>query len=217
VVLSTDTPDQVRQQLQTVLVRNDVVPVGEVVTALLPMTDTVSLKVPTLDTPGRALLIIGSPKVKSPSTSGVLGDYVLQHLQQQGWETESLLLRRTLLQGEGKAELLRAIDRADLLLVAFPLYLDSLPFLMMKLLEGMAAHLSSHPQNSPKRLFAIANNGFPEAHHNALALAICRQFARDTGMIWLGGLALGAGEALFAGLPMSGPQRAGRPPVQHVI
>jgi hypothetical protein len=141
----------------------------------------------------------------------------LQHLKQQGWEIESRILRRNLLQGEGQAEFFRAVDRADLLLLAFPLYIDSLPFLMMRLLEVMAEHFSTHPQSSPKRLFAISNNGFPEAHHNALALAICQRFAIDTGMIWLGGLALGAGEALLGGLPLEGSQRAGRPPVKHVI
>lgn len=36
-------------------------------------------------------------------------------------------------------------------------------------------------------------------------------------MIWLGGLALGAGEAVIGGEPLEGTQRAGRPPVKHVI
>jgi len=78
-------------------------------------------------------------------------------------------------------------------------------------------HLSTHPQASPKRLFAIANNGFPEAYQNGLALAICQRFAIDTGMIWLGGLAMGAGEALFGGQPIKGTEREGGPPVKHVI
>ncbi len=36
-------------------------------------------------------------------------------------------------------------------------------------------------------------------------------------MTWAGGLAMGAGEALSSGLPLTGTQRGGRPPVQHVI
>lgn len=36
-------------------------------------------------------------------------------------------------------------------------------------------------------------------------------------MIWAGGLAMGAGEALSSGIPLTGSQRGGRPPVQHVI
>ncbi len=173
------------------------------------------LALPPLYAPGRALSIVGSPKVESPSTSGVLGGYVVEELKQRGWETESLTLRGHLLQGEGQTEFLAAVDRADLILLVFPLYIDSLPFLMMKSLEVMAEHISAHSQESPKRLFAISNNGAPEAHHNAVALGICRQFAAATGMIWSGGLALGAG-ALLNGQPIEAAQRK-RIPVKHVI
>lgn len=217
VVLSTDDPDKVRQQLQTVLVRNDTFPGGKVVKSLMPTSEIAIMPAPTMDGPGRALLIIGSPKVKSPSTSAVLGGYVLNQLKQRGWETESLTLRGNLLKGNGQTEFVGAVDRANLILLAFPLYIDSLPFLMMKSLEVMAEYISAHPQESPKRLFAIVNNGFPEAHNNTPALAICQRFAIDTGMIWLGGLAMGAGPALFGGLPIEGTERKGRPPVKHVI
>ncbi|MBE7384830.1 MAG: flavodoxin family protein [Leptolyngbya sp. SIO1E4] len=216
-VLSTDAPEKIRQQLQTVLARNDALPVGEAVTSLMSPPETAITTAPAMDTPGRALLIIGSPKVKSPSTSGVLGGYVLQQLKQRGWEIESLTLKGNLLKGKGQTEFLAAVDRANLILLAFPLYIDSLPFLMMKSLEVMAEHLSAHSQENPKRLFAIANNGFPEAHHNAPALAICQRFAIDTGMVWLGSLAMGAGEALFGGHPIEATQQTGQLPIKHVI
>lgn len=217
VVLSTDDPERLRQQFQNALVRNDVIPLGKVVTSLMPVLETSVASSPTMDKPGRALLVVGSPKVKSPSTSSVLGGYVLEQLKQRDWEVESLTLRGNLLKGEGQAEFLASVERADLLLLAFPLYIDALPFLMTKALEVMAANISSQPHGIPKRLFVICNNGFPEAHQNALALAICQRFAVDTGMIWSGGLAMGAGEGLIGGLPLMGVQRGGRPPVQHVI
>ena len=216
VILSKDNPDRVRQQLQAVLVRNDRLPLGKVATSLLQTAVTGSVNAPTGDVPGRALLIIGSPKVKSPSTSAVFGGYVLNQLKQKGWETESLTLRGHLLQGKGPTEFLAAVDRAELILLVFPLYIDSLPFLMMKSLEVMAEHLSINPQKPPKRLLAIANNGFPEAHNNAPALAICRRFAADTGMVWSGGLATGAGLTLFNGQSIEETQRKGLP-VKHVI
>ncbi len=215
VVLSTDGPDRVRQQLQAVLIRNDHLPLGKVAASLLQTAVTASVSAPTPDVPGRALLIVGSPKVKSPSTSAVFGGYVVEQLKQRGWETESLTLRGHLLQGKGQTEFLAAVDRADLILLVFPLYIDSLPFLMMKSLEVMAEHISAHPQESPKRLLAIANNGFPEAHNNAPALGICRRFAADTGMVWSGGLAMGAGLTLFNGQAIEEAQRKGLP-VKHV-
>jgi multimeric flavodoxin WrbA len=217
VVISTNSREQLRQQFQNVLVRNDAVPVGKTITSLMPTSGSNVADISVEDRPSRAILVVGSPKVKSPSTSSVLGGYVLEQLKQRGWEIESLTLRGNLLRGEGQADFLASVERADLLILAFPLYIDALPFLVTKALEVIAAHCSSQPQIRSKRLFAISNNGFPEAHHNAIALAICQRFAVDTGMIWAGGLAMGAGEALSSGLPLTGIQRSGRPPVQHVI
>jgi hypothetical protein len=217
VVISGDSPEQLRQQFQNALVRNDPVPVGETITSLMPSSGTILEPASIGTQPSRALLVVGSPKVKSPSTSSVLGGYVLEQLSQRGWEVESLTLRGNLLKGEGQAEFLAAVERCELLILAFPLYIDALPFLVTKALEVMAAHRASQSRIMPKRLFVVSNNGFPEAHQNAIALAICRRFAIDTGMDWAGGLAMGAGEALSSGLPLSGVQRVGRPPVQHVI
>ncbi|NEQ43368.1 MAG: hypothetical protein F6K00_07320 [Leptolyngbya sp. SIOISBB] len=216
VVLNTEKPNTIRQQLQKALVRHDVLPLAKVVQSLMSTLEVGSKAAPTMKTPGRALLIVGSPKVKSPSTSSVLGGYVLNQLEQQGWDIEALTLRRKYLGGKSQSEFLLSVDQADLILLAFPLYVDSLPFLMMKALEVMAKHLSTHHQETPKRLCSIVNNGFPEAHHNALALSICQRFAVDSDMIWLGGLAVGAGEALVRGQPLNETQRHG-PPVKHVI
>ncbi len=217
VVINTDSREQVRQQFQNVLVRNDAIPVGDAITSLMPASGSNLVDTSVGERPSQAMLLLGSPKVKSPSTSSVLGGYVLEQLKQRGWEIESLTLRGNLLRGEGQADFLATVERADLLILAFPLYIDALPFLVTKALEVIAAHCSSQPQIKPKRLVAISNNGFPEAHQNAIALAICQRFAVDTGMIWAGGLAMGAGEALSSGLPLTGVQRGGRPPVQHVI
>jgi len=63
-------------------------------------------------------------------------------------------------------------------------------------MELIAKHRKT-TENPPKqRLLAISNCGFPEAHHNDTALAICRRFALESGIEWAGGLALGGGEAI---------------------
>jgi hypothetical protein len=163
----------------------------------------------------RALLLVGSPKISSPSTSGVLGGYLLKQLEERGWETVFLTLLPTLLKDKGRAERLAAANKADLILLAFPLYIDSLPFLLMRALETMAQQPQDESGISQKGLVAIVNNGFTEAYQNAVAVAICRQFAISTNMTWLGGLAMGGGEALFRGQPFEQTKRNG-PPVVHV-
>ena len=55
---------------------------------------------------------------------------------------------------------------------------------------------------------AIANCGFPEAAHNATALAICETFSRQARFAWAGSLSLGGGGAMNTGVPLA--QAGGR-------
>ena len=173
---------------------------------------------PAAETAGarRALLIVGSPKTRESSTSGVLGGYVLDRLKKErGWETESLTLRASLNRAEGEAQLISAVDRAGLILLVFPLYVDALPYLVTKALAVIAAHRGAAGERSAQRLVGIVNSGFPETRQNAAALAICREFAGQSGFTWAGGLALGGG-GIIGGEPLTGPKHSG-PPVPHVI
>ena len=86
-------------------------------------------------------------------------------------------------------------------MLAFPLYVDSLPAPVIAALEKIATHRSTGKIS--QRFAAIANCGFPEAHHNDTALAICEQFAHQMDMTWLGSLALGGGEGLVHGVPLN--------------
>jgi hypothetical protein len=143
----------------------------------------------------RVLLLVGSAK-RPRSTSESLGAYLLERLGEHGFETETVLLHRILRSNEGRAQLLAAVDRAELLVLAFPLYVDTLPYLVTRALELIAAHRRAVSSRFSQRFVALANCGFPEAPHNETALAICRLFARDTGLEWAGGLALGGGQAI---------------------
>lgn len=149
-----------------------------------------------------ALLLIGSAKLAGESTSEALGSYLLQRLQARGVACVAMHVARALRTEARAQELLQAIDRADLFILAFPLYVDSLPYLVTDALERIAAHRAAQAVERRPLFLAIANCGFPEAAHNATALAICRQFADAAGFAWAGGLALGEGGAI-AGRPLA--------------
>jgi hypothetical protein len=142
-----------------------------------------------------ALLLVGSAK-KPHSTSESLGSYLMARLADRGFETESLSVHRSHRSRDRLETLLDSVDRCDLLVLAFPLYIDSLPALLTRTLELIASRRGGRDQDSPQRLVAIVNNGFPEAEQNEVALRICRRFASETGFEWAGGLALGGGEAI---------------------
>ncbi|MBE0467570.1 MAG: hypothetical protein IBX71_10165 [Candidatus Desulforudis sp.] len=82
------------------------------------------------------------------------------------------------------------------MVLASPLYVDSPPYIVMRTMELIAAHRKATAPVGRPLFLAISNCGFPEAHHNDTALAIYRRFAREVGLDWAGGLALGAGESI---------------------
>jgi hypothetical protein len=152
--------------------------------------------------PKNALLLIGSAKPAGTSSSEALGGYLMQRLNELGIDTTTMHVARALRTEKHTHQLLEAIDGSELLILAFPLYVDSLPFLLIQALERIAAHRSAQPDVRTVSLAAIANCGFPEAHHNHTALAICREFATQAGFTWSGGLAMGSGTPL-GGRPLA--------------
>ncbi len=145
----------------------------------------------------RALLLVGSPRTRK-STSNSLGGYLFERL---GVPSETIYLHTVLRSQEKMKALFDAVDAADLVLLAFPLYVDSLPAPVIAALERIAAHQAG--QSTRKLFAAIANCGFPESEHNATALAICATFARQAGFTWAGSLSLGAGEGMVHGAPLN--------------
>lgn len=148
----------------------------------------------------RAALLVGSPRTKK-STSASLGSYLMEQLNARGVETDSFQVYTSFNSAERTRLTLEKLDKADLIVLAFPLYVDSLPAPVIAALEKISAHRAS--MKVAQSFAAIANCGFPEARHNDTALAICEQFANETGMTWLGSLALGGGEGLVHGMPLN--------------
>ncbi len=216
VISSLASSEMLRFQFQNLLSRTDALPGYKKLTSLMD----VAISVPNISIGNRrALLIVGSPKIKISSTSGALGGYLLKRLRKYGWKIESLTLTRTLLNKKGKSDLCSAVDRADTIIFSAPLYYDALPFLATKAFEVIALHRETVNTEQPKNFLALVNNGFPESYQNAVALTICQNFAIECGLTWAGGLAMGAGEGLLSGHPatsLKGSNGFKRPPLYYV-
>ncbi len=143
----------------------------------------------------RALLLVGSPRGPK-SNSESLGAYLLDQLRERGLETEKLRIYALLKSDEGGSKLLAAVDRADIIVLAAPLYVDSAPSGVIRAMELILEARGG--QEAPKKpwFVAIVNCGFPEARQNDTALRIYRRFAAECGLEWAGGLALGGGEVI---------------------
>ena len=150
--------------------------------------------------PKTALLLVGSPK-GSNSTSNSLGTYLLDKLEEKGLTTRKEMINQCLCSSEKQAAMLQAVDDSDLIILAFPLYVDSLHSQVIKSLELIAQHEKNKPNKTQKTIVAISNCGFPEASQNNTALTICQIFASQVGFVWAGGLAMGGG-GMIHGVPL---------------
>jgi hypothetical protein len=143
----------------------------------------------------RATLLIGSPRGPQ-STSHALGTYLLDKLQERGMSVNKIFVQQSLASERGIATLLRAIEEANIIIFASPLYADSHPSGVIAAMELIHEHLSGKPRNIRQLMVAVSNSGFPESSHNDLSLSISRCFAAGCGFEWAGGLALGGGESI---------------------
>jgi hypothetical protein len=174
---------------------------------------------------GRALLLVGSPK-KEHSTSAVLGAYITARLADEGYHRTTIGLAKALASAASTAELLAAVDIADAIVLATPLYFDSLPAAVTRALELIACHRLTRsllqeltPRESVTEVaptlpalptfLAVVNLGFPESHQGDTAVDICRHFAAQANLAWAGGLSLGGGGTL-EGRPLEERARATR-------
>ena len=159
----------------------------------------------------RALLLIGSPRGES-STSTSLGDYLISKLKEFGMTIENGFIHRIVNREEKINELFKMIDNADLIILSFPLYVDSLPAPVIKAMELIKEERDKLERKKTQNFIAICNNGFPEASQNMIALRICRIFSNDCDFIWKGGIAVGGG-----GMINGDPLKKTRANVKHII
>lgn len=145
-----------------------------------------------MEPPKRVLLLVGSPK-KSGSTSESLGTYLLNQLARGGFESQTAHIQTLMHSNEGQQAIVELIAASDLVVLSFPLYVDSLPAAVIKALDLIAEKLRSVGVAKNRRLVTIMNNGFPEAAQNNTALAICKRFASEAAFEWAGGLSMGGG------------------------
>jgi len=150
--------------------------------------------------PRRALLIVGSPR-GSASVSAAIASHLEALLTDRGLTVTTEWIHRALHEDPDLRGLAASLGEADVVALAVPLYVDSLPGPVMRAFEVLAGRRAVGAPARP-RFLAIVNCGFPEAVHTDTALAICRLWAREAGLEWIGGLGIGGG-GMLEGKPLA--------------
>ncbi len=148
----------------------------------------------------RVLLLIGSPRgTRSNSTS--VGNYLVNTLKKNGTieSAETIVLTRIIRSDVKMEEMLISIKKSDLIILASPIYDDTVSYVTLRALEYIAEH-QRKPGNenefNEKLLFPIANSGFPEPEQMETLIALFHFFATKTGFKWAGSLSVGSGQGL---------------------
>lgn len=90
------------------------------------------------------------------------------------------------------------ILEADTVGIFAPLYVDTLPAAVIELLEG----LSHYPVClQDKKMFCFGQSGFPDVTRMVPLEEVCRCFAEEMNMQWMGSIAYGGG-AIIDGKPL---------------
>jgi len=148
----------------------------------------------------RAILLIGSPKGKK-SSSASLGTYLLTKIKKYDIAAETVHLHTEISTETKRIKFLEKIDEADYIILAAPLYVDTMPAKVIKALSLIAENKEKFNQDNAdsgktKSFTVIVNCGFPEAEQNKTALKVYEQFAEEAGFKYLGGVAIGMGGAV---------------------
>ena len=146
----------------------------------------------------RVLLVNGSPKAKDSAS-----DLILKAIKGRLGEGHSY----TEIQARGGRSADEDCLGQDIILLAFPLYVDALPSGLLEWLISFEALLgAANPigrAGPMAAVFAICNCGFYEGEQTESALRIVANFASRCGLAWGGGLGIGTGGMIeaVAGVP----------------
>lgn len=149
------------------------------------------------------ILINGSPKAESSNS-----EYFLSHVTSL-LSAEHTYKEYYILKPYSEADFYMDLTNADVILFAFPLYMDSLPSHFLQFLIELEKQLKITPCSA--YVYVLINCGFYEGVQTSLAIEIMKNWCAKTRLIWGQAIGIGAGEMLgsLREIPLSeGPNKA---------
>ena len=94
-------------------------------------------------------------------------------------------------------EMYQEIISGDIIVLAFPLFVDSIPSQTLKMLIELENTIKQERTNNLV-IYVIVNNGFYEGRQNHVAFEIIKNWCEHSGVQFGGGIGQGAGEMIGA-------------------
>jgi NAD(P)H-dependent FMN reductase len=137
----------------------------------------------------RLTLFNGSPRAVRSNTRILLDWFLEGYHHHAGHQSEVLHVNRR----REREQQVRRLAAAERVIIAFPLYHDSMPSILKELIEALAP-LCSRPENPP--LGFIVQSGLPEAHHSRFVERYLEKLAHRLHSRYLGTVVKGGVEGI---------------------
>jgi len=131
-------------------------------------------------------LVNGSPKLKNSASGNILNS--LKPKLQDKNIIEEYLFRTT----EISKDVLEQISKCNVIVFAFPLYVDGIPSHLLRCLYQIEKYLSSNINNEIY-VYTIVNVGFYEGKQAAISIEMMKNWAEKTNVKWGQGIGIGGG------------------------
>ena len=157
----------------------------------------------------KIILLNGSPKGEHASSNIILDDF--KKLERNNSsnnnecdiEYEKFHIMDLVKNKEEISIVKESIVTSDAVIIAFPLYVDCLPSIVIQFLYEIQNMLNKqHKQSEEKneksseincKVYTIVNNGFPEGEQNKVACEIVKNFCKSVNIQWGGAVGIGMG------------------------
>lgn len=146
------------------------------------------------------LILNGSPKINN-STSQSLTLFMENELNKKGVETKTRRVSTCIAGEQEIMEVMQCIRKADLLFLISPLYIDSLPYNVIEMLELIKIHIRPDAGNRSKTFLALSHSGL-DATKNEVSVRIYECFANKLNFNFGGAFALGT-SSIINGNPLN--------------
>ena len=140
----------------------------------------------------QATILMCSPRMERSASHSFAKEFT-KKLQEVKFTVNQFQIYQTLKEKDRITEMIELIDNSDIIIISSPLYVDSAPYMTIRLMDIISKNIKERKIEKKKRLlFAVSCAGYLEYYHNDVALRIYEQFAKKNGFTWAGGLPIGA-------------------------
>ncbi|MGG7077853.1 hypothetical protein [Clostridium sardiniense] len=144
----------------------------------------------------KIVFINGSPKGKKSGS-----EYFLERIESKlNISDDNIKLSKINIKDRSsKRDSFKLIKDSDIVVIAFPLYVDTLPSTVIEYLEEFEDWINMNGYKVNKiNLYGVVNCGFYEGEQTKIAIRVLKNYCNSLGIKWCGGIGIGAGE-FFSG------------------